>query len=328
MSEENAKPEGQQVSAEAAEIEAAASADAPAGAASPETSKAAKESREAKGDVPADGAAAAGANGPAKKSKASSIALGVAAVAVVAALGVGAYCFLAPATSNSTAAVSDPALKIEDTTGGVAAVVGDTQIGEKAITSNIEQFREGAGLTTDEAWGNYLAELGETPESFRASTLSTYIYQELLRQAAAQQGVTVDAAAVDAQVAESRAAAESDEEWRQSLADAGMTEEMYRSNVESGLRESALVDKAIGQVTASDAEVLEYITTYTIDYKKATSLSDIPTDVVKRYRDICDRSKQSKALSDWMADFEKSVNVERYDMPSGLSYDIDLSSYE
>ncbi len=295
MNEENAKPEEPQVPVEAAAVAA---------------------------EPPAEG----GAKKPVKKSKASNIALGVAVVAVVAAVGIGAYSLLAPATT--TAAVSDPALKIEDTTGGVAAVVGDTQIGEKAITSNIEQFREGAGLTTDEAWGNYLVELGETPESFRDSTLSTYIYQELLRQAAAQQGVTVDAAAVDAQVAESREAAESDEEWRQSLADAGMTEEMYRSNVESGLRESALIDKAIGQVSASDVEVLEYITTYTIDYKKATSLSDIPSDVVKRYRDICDRSKQSKALSDWMADFEKGVNVERYDMPSGLSYDIDLSRYE
>ncbi len=247
--------------------------------------------------------------------------LALSGVCVLAAAVIGICCALG-------SCAGDPALETGDLSGGVAAVVGETQIGENAITSNIEQFRAASGLESDEAWGTYLAERGETPETLRASTLSTYVYQELVRQAAAQQGVEVSAADVDAAVSAARQSAGSDEAWRQSLADAGMSEQAYRSNTESSLLQKALVTKVAGDVSASDEDVLDYIATYTLDYKDATSLSAIPDDVVQRYREVCDQSRQSKVLGDWMADFEKDVNVETHDMPQGLSYAIDMTPYE
>ncbi len=256
-----------------------------------------------------------------KGKKAHLAPLALAGACVLAAAVIGICCALG-------SCAGDPALETGDLSGGVAAVVGETQIGENAITSNIEQFRAASGLESDEAWGKYLAERGETPETLRASTLSTYVYQELVRQAAAQQGVEVSAADVDAAVSEARQSAGSDEAWRQSLADAGMSEQAYRSNTESSLLQKALVTKVAGDVSASDADVLDYITTYTLDYKDATSLSAIPDDVVQRYREVCDQSRQSKVLGDWMADFEKDVNVETHDMPQGLSYTIDMTPYE
>ncbi len=268
-------------------------------------------------------AKAASPKKPASK-KGQKIALAIAGVCVVAAVGVGVFY----AVSSMQSEPADPALQTEDVSGGVAAAVGDVEIGENAITSYIEQFREGAQLTSNEAWGEYLEDAGETPETYRDSVLTAYIHRELVRQAAASEGVSVNSSDVDAKVSSDRQAFDSDEEWEQSLKDSGMTKAAYRANAEATLLQQALADKVIGDVSATDAEVLDYITTYTIDYKNAKSLAFIPSDVVERYRAICDNSKSSQAFSSWLANYQKSVNVTRNAMPSGLSYDIDMEVYE
>lgn len=81
-------------------------------------------------------------------------------------------------------------VSVYDTSAGVAATVGDVQIGEAVVTDAIESFREQSGLQEEGDWGIWLAENGYSAESLRAEVLGGYVSAELSRQAEETYGVT------------------------------------------------------------------------------------------------------------------------------------------
>ena len=334
MSEENKQVEGEAAEAVEAAAEVAAPeqvSQAAQGAAPEQVEKPAAPAEEpqaeqAEAAAPAKAAEAAEAaeKPQAKKGgKGVTIAI-VAAVAILvvaAILGVSLF-----KSANQSTTEYDATLDTADTSAGVAAKVNDVEIGEKAITAYVENFRQAADLTDDKAWADYLDEAGETAAGFRESVVESYAYNELVRQAAESEGVTVSDSDIDAKVSEAKSGYSSDDDWKNYLSESGMTEAGFRDSVKTNLLYQALMDKTVGKVSASDADVLDYITTYTVDYKKATKLSDIPADVVSKYREVCDYMAQSKKFSEWFTNYKKGVTVTINDMPSGLSYDVKTSS--
>lgn len=335
MSEENKQVEGEAMEAveAAAEVAAAEQASPSAeGAAEQaeepkaEQAEAAEPAKAAEPAAPAraDEAAEAAEKPQAKKGgRGVTIAIVAAVVVLVVAAILGVSLFK---SANQSTTEYDATLDTADTSAGVAAKVNDVEIGEKAITAYVENFRQSADLSDDKAWADYLDETGETAASFRESVVESYAYNELIRQAAESEGVTVSDSDIDAKVSEAKAAYSSDDDWKNYLSESGMTEAGYRDSVKTNLLYQALMDKTVGKVSASDADVLDYITTYTVDYKKATKLSDIPSDVVSKYREVCDYMAQSKKFSEWFTNYKKGVTVTINDMPSGLSYDVKTSS--
>lgn len=164
------------------------------------------------------------------------IALGAASIACVAAL-------------TACGSASGPA----------AATVNGTVIPESEVTAEVQAFRASMELEDQDDWGKWLAESGYTPEEYRSEVLENLVDKEVLRQAAAAEGVSVEQSQVDDYMASMKALYETDEEWNQMLADAGMTEEGYRAEIEDSMLQEAVQEKvANGQVEATDEEAVEY----------------------------------------------------------------------
>lgn len=143
--------------------------------------------------------------------------------------------------------------------GQAAAIVNGTVIPESTVTADVQAFRASMELTDDDSWGQWLAEAGYTPESFREETLEQLVDDEVVRQAAKAEGVSVDQAEVDEYMEGMKAMYDTDEEWKAMLEESGMTEEQFRTEAEASMLQEALQQKVAGtEGSASDAEVIEY----------------------------------------------------------------------
>ena len=148
-------------------------------------------------------------------------------------------------------------------TGGVAATVNGVEIKEDTITKYIQDFRTSSDLTTNDAWANWMNENSLDPSKVREQVIDYYVEQELTKQAAAEQSITVDSSEVDAQIENMKSNYSDDDAWKKALETAGITEDQYRESIEEGLRDEALMDNVAGDsATADDSQVLEMLNTY------------------------------------------------------------------
>ena len=58
-------------------------------------------------------------------------------------------------------------------------------------------FRNSNGLADDTAWAQWMVDNGFTASDVRSQVIDYYVSQELIRQAASENGVTVDSSEVD-----------------------------------------------------------------------------------------------------------------------------------
>lgn len=160
-----------------------------------------------------------------------------------------------------------------------AATVNGTVIPESTVTADIQAFRASMELTDEDSWGQWLAETGYTPESFREETLEQLVDDEIVRQAAASEGVSVDKAEVDEYMDSMKSMYDTDEEWNEMLEESGMTEDQFRTEVEASMLQEALQEKvAAPTVDVSDGDVIEYYTENSDYYDGAKRSSAIVFD--------------------------------------------------
>lgn len=181
-------------------------------------------------------------------------ALATTALAVALAAGL-AGCSAPEAEDGGASAGID----IYDTSGGVAATVNGTEIGEAAVTAYIADFRELQGLQEDDDWAQWLFDNGYTVDSVRGETVDYFVSQVLLRQAADKEGVSVSDDEVSAALAEAKAAFEADEDWESQLEGMGLTEGEYRDQLELSLLSDKLEASLEENVSAPDSEVLSSV---------------------------------------------------------------------
>ena len=188
----------------------------------------------------------------------------MACVSIVGALGL----FGLTSCSNSNPTVDPEA---------IAATMDDFKLKESVVTNYIENFRASQNLTEEESWGLWLAQYGLTPESIREESITYFANMELVKILAAEKGVTVDAADIDEQVDAMKAKYSDENAWNDALAQAGITEELYRESVEAGLLEEKLSEKVISEsdTTVSDADLLEAATQYAAYFGGAKKSSHI-----------------------------------------------------
>ncbi len=139
------------------------------------------------------------------------IARNVAAFACAAALSLS----LAACGSHNESGSAGAAPDISDTSGGVAATVNGTDIGENAVSSYVANFRNLNSLNEDTDWAQWMVDNGYTAEDLRKEVINYYVSQELVRQAAEQNNVTVDEDAVDEQLNTMKMNYDSDGDGRQ-----------------------------------------------------------------------------------------------------------------
>ncbi|MDR3307400.1 MAG: peptidylprolyl isomerase [Coriobacteriales bacterium] len=113
---------------------------------------------------------------------------------------------------------------------GVAATVNGVEISEERVTNRIEATR--TSYPTAETWAAALSSAGYTPETLRARYIDDLVDAELLKQYAVAEGITVDEAAIDAQIASTKETFVNDAGWLDYLSMNGYnSEEEYRDTL-------------------------------------------------------------------------------------------------
>lgn len=184
-------------------------------------------------------------------------------------------CFGLAACSQDGQSQTGSGIDVSDVSGGVAAKVNGAEIGENAVTAYVANFRNSNGLADDTAWAQWMVDNGFTASDVRSQVIDYYVSQELIRQAASENGVTVDSSEVDGQISTMRSYYSSDEEWNAALEAVGTTEDQYRDMIELSLTETGLKDKVATATEPTDEEMLQYARMYASAYDGAKKSSHI-----------------------------------------------------
>ncbi|NBI31452.1 peptidylprolyl isomerase [Enterorhabdus sp. P55] len=163
-------------------------------------------------------------------------------------------------------------------TGGTAATVNGTEIPEDDVTLEVQAIRERMGLTDEQAWGEWMAQNGFTPETVREQVIDGLVNEELIRQITKEQEITVDAAEIDGYVDSMRSRYESDEQWQDALEQAGLTEEEYRENIELSLLSNRLMETVATDDEPAAEDMLTYAQMFASSYNGAKRSSHILFD--------------------------------------------------
>ena len=221
------------------------------------------------------------------------------------------------------------AIDTEDLSGGVAADVGDVQIGENAVTAYINNFRYAQGLQDDEKWGQWVFDAGYSMNGLRAETVDLFVNREIIRQAAASEGITVTDEEVDQRIAEARGEA-TDEQYAEALEQQGLDEASYRENVRIGILQERLAGAVAPSEDIDEKTLLEYVKMYYPDMvsEDADTLEGVDEEIVSSVREMLSQYNSAQGFSNWVEDYESNIDVVTHIMPEGLPYVVDLRPYE
>lgn len=250
-------------------------------------------------------------------------ALALAAAGALAAMLGLAACAGEPAKTGAVDGTAIMTVDAGDVSGGVAATVGGVEIGENAVTASVNNLLVAQGLEGEQQWAAWMGYVGySSAVLLRSDVLQTLIGNELVRQAAESEGITVTDAEVDEAVAQAEADVEDVAAWLEAM---GTDEATYRETTRVNLLRQKLKEKVAGDVGVSDEEVLEHLKSfYPMEVPAdATSLDGISPDRVSYVRDLFDGMARDQAYSAWMSEFRAKADIAINAMPDSLFYDIE-----
>ena len=196
-------------------------------------------------------------------------------VAIPAAI-VGGIIIALPLVSPIISGIGTDLSRGYELTGGIAATVGDTNIGEDTITESIMSTKQ--YYETDEEWAQYLADNDLTPESLREQTLDSRIDDTMMQLAYEDQDITVDADDLQAAWDDTVDTYYSgDESAMVEMVEAsGYTESTYKQSVlSSSARRQKLKDKVAPKDDVTDQDVLDYMNDNAETYNQGRRSSHI-----------------------------------------------------
>ena len=163
-------------------------------------------------------------------------------------------------------------------TGGTAATVNGTEIPEDDVTLEVQAIRERMGLSDEQAWGEWMAQNGFTPESVREQVIDGLVNEELIRQISKDKEIVIESAEIDGYVDSMRSRYESDEQWQNALEQAGLTEDEYRENIELSLLSNRLMESVSADAEPAAEDMLTYAQMFSSSYDGAKRSSHILFD--------------------------------------------------
>jgi parvulin-like peptidyl-prolyl isomerase len=163
----------------------------------------------------------------------------------------------------------------------VASTVNGEKIMESTITSKIMTIRQSSeSYATDEGWATALQQADLTPEELRKQQIENEQGIILMRQACAEKGLTVDASAIDASIAEARGIVGGDDaQWQEALKKYGYVDEnAYRLTLENAELEKKLQESLVTDPT--DEELSEYIQQYAmyLSGRRSAAITLLPAE--------------------------------------------------
>ncbi len=167
----------------------------------------------------------------------------VMAVAIVAAVVLGALYAFARVPDNA------------------AAKLNDAYITEEEVASYINASRIASATTDDAQFATYLSQQGMTVAEYRIKCIENIATSKLIDQQAQEDGVSIDSSEVDSQIStyKQNLSMGDDSIWQSTLEQQGMTEETLRAQIETNLREQALYEKNVTPRVATDDQATSYM---------------------------------------------------------------------
>lgn len=224
------------------------------------------------------------------------------------AFGVAVACVGVAAGCQSTENTGDG-----NASGAVAATVNGTEIYEDQITNTIQSNREQMGLSDEQTWGAWLAQNNATPESIRSEIIDGFVTQEVVRQSASKQGISVSADTVQSYVDQMKSNYNDDAAWQAALASAGVTEDEYRENIELSLIMQQLSESLATDAEPTEDQILEYAKMYATYYNGAKKSSHILFDAA----DEATAQEVLEKINDGSLDFADAA--QQYSIDSSAS---------
>ena len=188
-------------------------------------------------------------------------------VRTLCAVSLSAVCVMGVAGCSNNNSNSDQ--------GAIAASINGVNIYENTVTDYIQAIREQSGLTDEDTWGQYLAQMGTTPSEIREQIIDNYVSRELIKEGAEEKGITVDSSEIDSYVDKMKANYDSDEKWQEALSQAGMTEQEYRDELDLQLKAKDLYATFASTDEPSNDDMLQYAQMYASAYDGAKRSSHI-----------------------------------------------------
>lgn len=142
-------------------------------------------------------------------------------------------------------------------TGGVAATVDGVSITEDTVTKQIMSVRSGS-YDSDEDWAQYLVDNSMTPESYRENIINSLAQQYLIQKAENEYNVEVTDDEIEEAWKDAYSNYDSEDAFIQQIELFGYTEDTYKSQLESSLKQEKLED-AVTDVNVTDDDVVEYL---------------------------------------------------------------------
>ena len=160
-------------------------------------------------------------------------------------------------------------------TGGVAATVNGVNIKEDTITKQIMSARTSLGKESDKDWAQYLADQGQTPESYREAMIRSYASQYLLTEAEKQYNITVSDEEVEKAWKDAAASYDSEEAFENILKQIGYDKDSYKESLKSSLAQKKLKEAVAPEKKPTDDEIVQYLNDNLSTYNNAKRSSHI-----------------------------------------------------
>ncbi len=142
-------------------------------------------------------------------------------------------------------------------TGGVAATVDGVSITEDTVTKQIMSVRSGS-YDSDEDWAQYLVDNDMTPESYRENIINSLAEQYLIQKAENEYNIEVTDDDIEKAWKDAYSNYDSEDAFIQQIELFGYTEDTYKSQLESSLKQEKLED-AVTDVNITDDDIVEYL---------------------------------------------------------------------
>ena len=225
----------------------------------------------------AKGASDATAAAPTKTQRKKDAKAKLSKGAKIVLVAIGCAAMLLSVSAMACSGVINQATNTTDytLTGGVAATVNGVNIKEDTITKQIMSARTSLDKTKDKDWAQYLADQGQTPESYRESMIRSYASQYLLTQAEKEHNITVTDEDVDKAWSDAAKNYGGEEAFEKTLKQIGYDKDTYKESLKSSLAQQKLKEAVAPEKKPTDDEIVKYLNDNLDTYNNAKRSSHI-----------------------------------------------------
>ena len=192
-------------------------------------------------------------------------------------VAIGCAAMLLSVSAMACSGVLNQATNTQDykLTGGVAATVNGTNIKEDTVTKQIMSARTSLDKTKDKDWAQYLADQGQTPESYREAMIRSYANQYLLTEAEKEYNITVTDEDVDKAWKDAAKSYDSEQAFEDVLKQIGYDKDTYKESLKSSLAQQKLKEAVAPAKDPTDDEIVKYLNDNLDTYNNAKRSSHI-----------------------------------------------------